>query len=175
MNYRRRLKDIKALVFDVDGVFSSGFWAGEGGKLYRFMIAKDGLALRYAQLQGFIVAIITGGIDIEVKQRFERLGIEDIYMGNWHKMEPFKEFCEKYNLKPEDVLYMGDDLPDYELMTSGVFAACPADAAQEIQEIADYVSEKKGGKGAVRDIIEQVMKVQQKWNVQDFFLKNKQK
>ncbi len=96
-------------------------------------------------------------------------------MGNWHKMEPFKEFCEKYNLKPEDVLYMGDDLPDYELMTSGVFAACPADAAQEIQEIADYVSEKKGGEGAVRDIIEQVMKVQQKWNVQDFFLKNKQK
>lgn len=168
MYFREKLKNIKALVFDVDGVFSREFYMEESGDLLRVMNAKDGFALKYAIDKGFITGIITGGTSEIVKQRFKSLGVVDVYLGYYNKIEALDDFCLVNNISYSDILYMGDDLPDYEVMKNVYFSACPADAATEITEIAEYISEKKGGEGCVRDIIEQVMQVQEKWNIQDF-------
>ena len=171
MNYRKKLKEIKALLFDVDGVFSREFFAVESGEFHRIMNAKDGFALKYAVKKGFLTGIITGGTAESVRERFKQLGVTDVYLGAYDKKEAFDDFCAKYDLNKKEVLYMGDDLPDYEVLKDVGFAACPADAANEIIEIVDYISELKGGEGCVRDIVEQVMKVQRKWDVKDFVFK----
>ena len=168
MNYRKDLKKIKALLFDVDGVFSREFFAVESGEFHRIMNAKDGLALKYAGFKGFLTGIITGGTAESVRQRFESLGVTDVYLGAYNKEEALDDFCAKYELDYDEVLYMGDDLPDYFVMKKVGFSACPQDAAKELLEIADYISEHKGGEGCVRDIIEQVMRVQNVWDVEDF-------
>ena len=168
MNYRKKLKTIKALIFDVDGVFSREFFAVENGEFHRVMNAKDGLALKYASQKGFLTGIITGGTSESVRQRFENIGVADVYLGYMSKKDALEDFCTKHKISYSDVLYMGDDLPDYEVLKLVEFSACPADAANEIVEIVDYISEKNGGEGCVRDIIEQVMKVQEKWNIDDF-------
>jgi len=164
LNFKEKLKDVKALIFDVDGVFSSTFLVERDAELLRFMNAKDGFALRYAIEQGYIVGIITGGVSESVKLRFNKLGITDIYLGALHKIDDFEDFYMKYDLNPENILYMGDDLPDYEILTKVGVATCPADAAREILEICHYVSDKKGGEGCVRDVIEQVLRAQDNWN-----------
>ncbi len=163
MNYRKKLKEIKALTFDVDGVFSKEFLVKDSGEFYRTMNAKDGYAVKQAIEHGFYVGIITGGNSVSIKERFNTLGVTDIYLLQHNKIEAFEDFCAKYELSPENVLYMGDDLPDYEVLKTCGFSACPQDAANEILELVDYISDKKGGEGCVRDIIEQVMKVQDKW------------
>lgn len=164
-NFKEKLKNVKAFVFDVDGVFSNAFVVERDALLSRFMNAKDGFALRYAAENGFIIGIITGGITESVKVRFNQLGITDVYLGSRHKIEDFEDFYFKYNLKPEEILYMGDDLPDYEILkTTNVISTCPSDAAREIIDICEYISEKKGGEGCVRDVIEQVLRAQEKWN-----------
>ncbi|MBN2892765.1 MAG: HAD hydrolase family protein [Bacteroidales bacterium] len=163
MNYRKKLKSIKALVFDVDGVFSKEFLAMDNGEFYRPMNPKDGFALKRAVQTGFLTGIITGGNSQSVKDRFKTLGVTDVYLGQYVKIEAMEDFCAKYELSYEDVLYMGDDIPDYEVMKTVGFSACPADAASEIIEISDYISDKKAGEGCVRDIIEQVLKIQNKW------------
>ncbi|MEA3451288.1 MAG: HAD hydrolase family protein [Bacteroidota bacterium] len=168
MNFRKKLKNIKALVFDVDGVFSREFFVIENEIFHRIMNAKDGFALKYANNKGFLTGIITGGTAEAVKERFMKLGVAEVYLGYTKKMQALNDFCTKNKLSYSDILYMGDDLPDYEVMKKVGFSACPSDAAMEIIEIAEYISEKKGGEGCVRDIIEQVMKVQEKWNVDDF-------
>ena len=163
-NYRKELKKLKAFFFDVDGVFSKEFLAFDDAEFYRFMNPKDGFAVRYAVEQGFLVGVITGGDSKSVEDRFRKLGVQEIYLGHRKdKLEVAKEICKKYNLDLSEVLYMGDDIPDYQLMKAVGFSACPADAAIEIQEIADYISDKKGGEGCVRDIIEQTLKAQGKW------------
>ena len=164
MYYKKRLKNISAMLFDVDGVFSNDIFVGEDGKLNRLMNAKDGFAVRYAVEQGYIIGIITGGTSESVKIRFQNLGVTDIYLGQRHKIEAYEDFYMKYNLKHENISYMGDDLPDYEVMKLVGLATCPTDAAFEIKEIAHYISDKNGGEGCVRDIIEQVMKIHGKWN-----------
>jgi len=165
MYYRKRLKTIKALIFDVEGVFDTKTFFSPNEE------TKDGLALSYATKKDFLTGIITGATSDVVKQKFNSLGVTDVYLGQRFKIEAFEDFCAKYSVKPEDVLYMGDDLPDYEVLKAVGFSACPADAVTEILEIVDYISDKKGGEGCVRDIIEQVMKVQEKWIIDDF--KNK--
>jgi len=127
------------------------------------MNIKDGFAVQHAVKSGYPVAIITGGFSKMVKKRFTALGVKAIYMKSGNKKEAFKDFLLKYRLEKADVLYMGDDLPDFEVMQLAGFAACPGDAAVEIKKISHYISPINGGKGSVRDIIEKVMKVQEKW------------
>ncbi len=163
-NYLKDLKKIKAFLFDVDGVFSKNFVVFDNGELYRIMNARDGLAVRMALEKGFYVGIITGGVNESVRDRFKVLGVTDVYLGHRHdKLDMAEDFCAKYGLSLDEVLYMGDDLPDYELMKAAGFSACPADAADEIKEIANYISDKNGGEGCVRDVVEKTLKVQNKW------------
>jgi 3-deoxy-D-manno-octulosonate 8-phosphate phosphatase (KDO 8-P phosphatase) len=165
LNFKEKLTKIKAFVFDVDGVFSGSFLVDNQAEYLRLMNAKDGFAVRYAVESGFIVGIITGGVSESVKMRFNYLGITDIYLNSRNKIEDFEDFYYKYNLKPEEILYMGDDLPDYEILaTTNVVATCPADAVREIIEVCEYISDKNGGEGCVRDVVEQVLRSQNKWN-----------
>ena len=162
-NFKERLKDIKAFVFDVDGVFSDNVILYTNGDLMRYMNVKDGFAVKTAVDKGFIVAIITGGNSDSVRSRFNGLGVTDIYLKSHNKMADYEDFYMKYGLKPEQILYMGDDIPDFEPMKASGLATCPADAVEEIQNVAHYVSDKEGGKGCVRDVIEQVMRAQSVW------------
>ncbi|MBN2662790.1 MAG: HAD hydrolase family protein [Bacteroidales bacterium] len=167
MNYRKRLKTVKALLFDVEGVFTGDYFV-VAEDVHKPINAKDGFALNYAVKKGFYTGIITGGGSKIVKKKFNDIGVSDVYLSQQFKIEALEDFCAKYSLSTEDVLYMGDDLPDFETLNAVGFSACPADAANEVLEIADYISDKKGGDGCVRDIIEQVMKIQNKWNIDDF-------
>ncbi len=162
-NFKERLKDIKAFVFDVDGVFSDNIILHTNGDLMRHMNVKDGFAVKTAVDKGFTIGMITGGDSESVKQRFNGLGVKDIYLASKNKMIDFEDFCSKYNLKPEEILYMGDDIPDYEVMSKVGLATCPSDAVEEIQNISHYISDKASGTGCVRDVIEQVLRAQGKW------------
>ncbi len=167
-NFKERLKDIKAFVFDVDGVFSQDMVLHTDGELTRHMNVKDGFAVKTAVDKGFIVCIISGGTSEAVRTRFQGLGVTDIYLGSHDKIDDYEDFYMKYEIKPEQILYMGDDIPDYEPMKASGLATCPADAVEEIQNIAHYISDKDGGKGCIRDVIEQVLRAQQVWfNVND--------
>ena len=158
------LTKIKALVFDVDGVLSaSTINVDTNGDFLRTTNVKDGYAMHLAVKQGLIVAIITGGGEESIALRYGRIGMEDIYLSSSNKTERFQMLLEKYNLAREEVLYMGDDIPDYEVMKQVGLPCCPRDAAPEIREISLYISHLDGGKGCVRDVIEQVMKAQKKW------------
>ena len=163
-NFKERLKSIKAFVFDVDGVFSANIFLHPNGDMLRSINTKDGFALHYAVTKaGFLAGIITGGYSEAVKTRFQALGLTDIYIKSTNKFDDFEDFMYKYDLKAENILYMGDDLPDYEVMKAVGVPTCPADAAEEIKAISVYISDKKGGYGCVRDIIEQVLRAQGKW------------
>ncbi|NPA69168.1 MAG: HAD hydrolase family protein [Chlorobi bacterium] len=162
-NFKERLKDIKAFVFDVDGVFSQDMVLHTDGELTRHMNVKDGFAVKTAVDSGFMVGIITGGTSESVKKRFRGLGVTDIYLGSQNKIDDYEDFYMKYGIQPGQILYMGDDIPDYEVMKISGLATCPADAAEEIKSIAHYISDKDGGKGCVRDVIEQVMRAQSVW------------
>jgi Low specificity phosphatase (HAD superfamily) len=127
------------------------------------MHTKDGFALKTAVEQGFNVCIISGGTDEGVRKRLKGLGITDIYLSAHHKDEILDEYLDVNGIKREHVLFMGDDIPDLYVMQNIAMPCCPQDAVPEIKEISRYVSHKNGGKGCVRDIIEQVLKVQGKW------------
>ena len=159
------LKKIKAMVFDVDGVLSDNNvnLFGEDGQPYRTANIKDGYALHLAATLGFPMAVITGGRSIAVKARYEALGLHDVFMGVSKKTDTFKKWCADINVKPENVLYMGDDIPDYEVMRLCGCPVCPVDAAAEIRSMAVYISPIPGGHGCVRDVVEQVLKAQGKW------------
>lgn len=163
-NYKEFLSQIKTFIFDVDGVLTDGsLQISTNGDLLRTMNIKDGFAMKHAMQQGLTVCVISGGYNEGVRHRLKGLGITDIYLGCPDKVEQMEEFFDIYDIKPEEVLYMGDDLPDYYAMQKVGLPCCPQDAAAEIKEISRYVSHKKGGKGCVREVIEQVMKVQGKW------------
>lgn len=163
-NFKERLKNIKAFVFDVDGVFSTNVFLHPNGDMLRSMNTKDGFALQYAvKTHSFLAGIITGGYSDSVKTRFNSLGISDVYIKSRNKLEDFEDFMQKYKLKVEEILYMGDDIPDYEVMKIVGVPTCPADASEEIKSISVYISDKKSGDGCVRDVIEQVLRAQGKW------------
>lgn len=158
------LKKIKAFVFDVDGVLSCDVVSlSPEGDPMRTVNIKDGYALQLAVKKGYQVAIITGGYTEAVRVRFSRLGITHIYMKSAVKVHDYKDFLEKTNLQPEEILYAGDDIPDYEVMQLVGLPVAPADAAPEIKQIARYISHKKGGEGVARDVIEQTMKAHGDW------------
>jgi 3-deoxy-D-manno-octulosonate 8-phosphate phosphatase (KDO 8-P phosphatase) len=164
-SYKEILNDITTFIFDVDGVLTDGsVHVTDTGEMLRIMNIRDGFALKTAIENDYKVCIISGGSNDGVKTRLRNLGIYDIYMGSANKVETFSEYIDLYGLKPENILYMGDDIPDYHVMKLVGLPTCPQDAAPEIKEISKYISHKNGGKGAVREIIEQVMKVQGKWD-----------
>lgn len=158
------LKKIRAVVFDVDGVLSSNtIFLHENGDPMRSVNIKDGYALQYAVKCGLIVAIITGGKTAAVRKRYEGLGLQDVYMSSSIKVKEYAHLKEKYQLNDEEILYMGDDIPDYEVMKLCGCPCCPADAAPEIKEISIYISHLNGGYGCGRDVLEQVLRAQGKW------------
>lgn len=169
-NFKERLKHIRAFAFDVDGVFSGNIFLSSSGEQLRTMNIKDGYAVQLAIKKGFPIAIITGGFSEGIRIRFEGLGVKDIYMKSCNKTNDFNDFISKYTIEPETVLYMGDDLPDYEVMKKVGVPVCPSDAAEEIKALSQYIATAKGGEGCVREVIEQVLRAQEKWMDKDAFI-----
>lgn len=164
-NFKELLNNVTAFVFDIDGVLTDGnIMVLENGQMARVMNTRDGYALQHAVKQGYKIGVISGGKSEPAKKRLEKLGIHDVYIGITDKLDSLKEFMHIHNLKFDNILYMGDDMPDYEVMQKCGIPCCPKDAAQEIKELSVYISDKTGGDGCVRDVIEQVMKVHKKWN-----------
>ena len=164
------LKKIKAFVFDVDGVLSAEVIPlHPSGEPMRTVNIKDGYAMQLAVKKGYLLGIITGGYTESVRLRYERLGVQHIYMSSAVKMDDFRDFLEKTGVKPEEVLYAGDDIPDYEVMRSVGLPVAPADAAPEIKSVAKYISQKIGGYGIARDVIEQTLKAQGTWMCEEVF------
>lgn len=163
-SYKEYLQNITTFIFDVDGVFTDGsLLITSTGEMLRKMNVKDGYALKTALTKGYNVCIISGGTNEGVRERLSALGVADIYLGAHHKEKPFQEFLQTKQIKPEEVLYMGDDLPDIPVMKLVGLATCPQDAVQEVKAISNYISHKNGGEGCVRDVIEQVLKVRSHW------------
>lgn len=172
-NYKELLHQIKAFVFDIDGVLTTGhFQIGPDGRPIRNLNSKDGYAMQLAIRKGYIVGVISGGQCPGVKAALQRLGLTDIYMGASHKMDAWKDFMAVYEwdgLKEENVLYMGDDIPDHPLLQVAGVACAPQNAVAEVRSIADYVSHSPGGHGCVRDVIEQTLKLQDNWMLSEDF------
>lgn len=164
-SYKEILNDITTFVFDIDGVLTdSSVHISETGEMLRIMNIRDGFAMKAAIESGYNVCIISGGSNEGVRIRLENLGISAIHLGSSNKVQTFNEYTHVYGINPEQVLYMGDDIPDYHVMKLVGLPTCPQDAVSEIKAISKYISHINGGKGAVREVIEQVMKVQGKWN-----------
>lgn len=163
-SYKEIMNDITTFVFDVDGVLTDGsVFVNTTGEMLRTMNIRDGYALKAAVDNGYNVCIISGESNEGVRVRLRNLGITDIHLGTPDKVATFDEYTDVYSILPEQVLYMGDDIPDYHVMQLVGLPTCPQDACPEIKAISKYISHKNGGQGAVRDVIEQVMKVQGKW------------
>ncbi|MCR5394737.1 MAG: HAD hydrolase family protein [Bacteroidales bacterium] len=158
------LTKIKAIVFDVDGVLSeSTIPMDEEGQPLRTLNVKDGYAIQLAVKMGINIGIISGGRSTVVEKRYAYLGVKDIYMGSHVKTDDLHDLMQRTGVSLDEMLYMGDDIPDYEVMQLVGLPCCPADACPEIRAIARYVSHCTGGHGAARDVIEQVLKAQGKW------------
>lgn len=162
MNYD--LTKIKAVIFDVDGVLSANtIPMDEEGMPLRTLNVKDGYAIQLAAKMGIRCAIMTGGYAETIVKRYRYLGMEDIYMRCAVKIKTYEEFVAKYGLHDDEIIYMGDDIPDYEIMCRVGCPCCPADACQEIKDVSVYVSPYDGGAGFARDVLEQVLKAQGHW------------
>ncbi|TRZ42323.1 KdsC family phosphatase [Robertkochia solimangrovi] len=163
-SYKEYLEHITTFVFDVDGVLTDGtIQITPEGEMLRTMHTKDGYAMKTAIQLGYNICIISGGSNEGVRHRLRGLGLTDINLGVSDKVEKLDEYFDIYNIKPENTVYMGDDIPDLHVMKMVGLPCCPNDAVAEIKDISLYVSHKPGGKGCVRDIIEQVLRVQGKW------------
>ncbi|MBR2154769.1 MAG: HAD-IIIA family hydrolase [Bacteroidaceae bacterium] len=165
------LTKIRALFLDVDGVLSAEtITQHPDGEPMRTVNIKDGYALQHAVKQGILIAIISGARVESVRKRYEGLGVKEIHLGAAVKIQKYEELKQRYGLQDEEILFMGDDIPDYEVMQQCGLPCCPADAAPEIKDISRYISQKRGGMGCVRDVLEQVLKAQNLWmhNAQAF-------
>jgi len=163
-----KLKNISCFIFDVDGVLTSGeVIVMPNGVLVRKMNIKDGYALQLAIKKGYDVWIISGGNSIEVQDRLQKLGIKEVHMSVSDKALLVKKLAAANKVKLDNVLYMGDDMPDYEAMKMAGIAACPNDAAYDIKNIANYIALAKGGEGCAREIIEKVLKLNDHWDLAD--------
>lgn len=163
-SYKEYLENITTFIFDVDGVLTDGSLViTTEGEMLRTMNVKDGYAIKTALDKGYNICIISGGSNPGVRTRLKGLGVTDIHLGVGDKVATLDEYLDIYNIKPEQSLYMGDDIPDYHVMKMVGMPCCPNDAVADIKEISKYISHKQGGKGCVRDVIEQVLKVQGKW------------
>jgi 3-deoxy-D-manno-octulosonate 8-phosphate phosphatase (KDO 8-P phosphatase) len=160
----QQFKKITTFVFDVDGVLTDGtLFLFPGGEMVRRMNIKDGYSLQLAVKKGYRVLIISGGYSELVRERLERLGVQEVHMRVHNKRKVLEEYLEKHIIAAEQVLYMGDDIPDLEVMQAAGLACCPADACTEVKAISQYISPYAGGGGCARDVIEKVMKLQDTW------------
>ena len=164
MNILQLFKPITTFIFDVDGVLTDGsLTITSNGEMLRTMNVKDGFAMKAALDAGYKIAIISGGQSMGIERRFQQLGLKDIFTGQQHKQAAFDLFKNKHGLHASEIAYMGDDLPDYELLKQVGLSACPNDAAKDIKSICQYISPINGGKGCVRDLIEMTLKLHGKW------------
>ena len=158
------LTKIRAIIFDVDGVLSSEtITLSADGEPLRTVNIKDGYAIQLAMKLGLRIVILSGARVPSIRKRYEYLGIEDIFIGCAVKIKTYEDLLQKYGLKDEEVMYMGDDIPDLEIMRRVGCPVCPKDACPEIKEASIYVSDRKGGYGCGRDVIEQTLRAQGKW------------
>jgi 3-deoxy-D-manno-octulosonate 8-phosphate phosphatase (KDO 8-P phosphatase) len=171
--FKEELKNVNAFVFDVDGVLSKDTSPlNEYGDPVRTANVKDGFAIRNAIDLGYPVAVITGGFVERVRLRYEKIGVKYYYDNSRDKVDCLNDFLEKTGMKAENVLFMGDDLVDYSVMQKIGIPVCPNDAVNDIKEISRYISNKNGGEGCVRDVIEQTLRAQDKWFTNDMLHKN---
>ncbi len=171
--FKEELLNVKAFVFDVDGVLSRDVSPlNEEGDPVRTANVKDGFAIRNAIDFGFPIAIITGGYIERVRLRYEKLGVKYYYDRVRNKVECLNDFMGKTGTDIQNILFMGDDLVDYQAMTMVGIPTCPNDAVRDIKEISKYISDKKGGEGCVRDVIEQTLRAQNRWFSKNMLFKN---
>jgi len=169
-NFKEDLQCIKAFIFDIDGVLSQQTITLDGnGDPIRTINLRDGYALQLAVKKGYRIAVISGGNSTSFKNRLSTLGVKHVYLQCSKKKTVFNEFLTNENLDPSEILYMGDDIPDFEAMKAAGVAVCPADADSEIKQISQYVSDKNGGEGCVRDVIEQVLRLHGNWMNHDAY------
>lgn len=165
-NFKEKLNKITTFIFDVDGVLTDNkVLVMENGDVVRNVHSKDGYAIQLAIKKGYRLVILSGGNNVAVKNLLTKTGVQHLFINQHDKLQCYKDFINENNLSDEEVLYMGDDLPDYEVMSRVGIAACPNDSATEIKALSIYISPKNGGQGCVRDIIEQVMRVQGSWAI----------
>ncbi|HUS87688.1 MAG TPA: HAD hydrolase family protein [Bacteroidales bacterium] len=170
-NFIEDLRNIKAFIFDIDGVLSQQTIMLNGdGEPIRTINLRDGYALQLAVKKGYRIAVISGGNSISFKKRLLALGVKHIYLQCFDKKMAFNEFLTIEKLDPAEILYMGDDIPDYEAMNAAGIAVCPTDADSEIKQISQYISDRKGGEGCVRDVIEQVLRLHGNWMNHDAYI-----
>ncbi|WP_452220892.1 KdsC family phosphatase [Lacinutrix salivirga] len=164
-SYKEYLHNISTFIFDVDGVLTNGMLTiTTSGEMLRHMNVKDGYAMKLALKQGYNICIISGGTNEGVKKRLNHLGVTNVFLGAHQKLNPLTSYLKANTIKKENVLYMGDDMPDIPVMEVVGLPCCPQDAVNEVKAVSKYISHKLGGEGCVRDVIEQVLKVQNKWN-----------
>ena len=169
-NFKEDLSNVKAFVFDIDGVLSTQTIAlNVFGVPNRSVNLRDGYAIQLAVRKGYHICVISGCSSKEYRKRLKLLGVRDIFLNSKSKLEHFQTFIEKYKLNESEVLFMGDDIPDYEVMKKAGIPVCPSDADSEIRDVAAYISDRKGGEGCVRDVIEQVLRLHNKWMDADAF------
>ncbi len=165
MNYKIKLEEIELFVFDYDGVFTDGIvLLMEDGSNVRQANTRDGYAVQWAVKQGVNLAILTGGKEEAVKSRMKLLGVDEVHLSCYDKLASLKELCQRLEISLDKVMYMGDDIPDLPAMKEVGLSVCPNDAATDILNIAHYVSPINGGKGCVREILEQAMRLKGIWS-----------
>lgn len=166
MNLLSFFKPITTFVFDVDGVLTNGtLLVLNDGQLARQMNIRDGYALQLAIKKGYRIVIISGGTSDAVKDRLLKLGVADVFMRVENKKELLQQYMQQHNLQTTEVLFMGDDIPDYSVMQMVALPCCPADAAPEIKSISKYISPVNGGCGCARDVIEKTLKLNGHWEL----------
>ena len=168
-SYKEKLNKITTFIFDVDGVLTNGNVILFNNEMLRTFNSRDAYAIQYASKMGYKIFIITGGNSTQVKERLTELGCREVILSSSTKLDGYARLKSTYEFSDEEVLFMGDDIPDYEVMSKVGLAACPQDAAIEIKAISHYQSPYNGGDKCVRDVIEQTLRVQDKWFKKEAF------
>lgn len=168
-NYKIKLNKISTFIFDVDGVFTDGKVYLINDDVVRALNSKDGYSIQYATKLGYKIFIITGGNSQQVKDRLLNLGVNEVHLAVKRKLECYENILFRFQLSPEEVLYMGDDIPDIPVLKKVGVSTCPQDACSDVKMLVDYQSHRNGGFGCVRDVIEQTLRLQGKWLLEEAF------
>jgi 3-deoxy-D-manno-octulosonate 8-phosphate phosphatase (KDO 8-P phosphatase) len=164
MNSLTAFKNIKTFVFDMDGVLTDGtLLISKDHEWLRRMHIRDGYALQLAVKKGYRIVVLSGSVSLPVKKRLHLLGIRDVYMMVTDKKVKLEKYIKKHGLSPQEILYMGDDIPDLDSMQTVGLPCCPSDAATELKAVSKYISPLKGGEGCVRDVLEKVLNLNGDW------------